>query len=332
MGIALDFIILAVSFFFLFKAANIFVDSASNIAELLKIPKIIIGIILVSLATTSPEFTVSIMAAYRGQPEIALGNALGSVICDDGLALALAAILAPGFILIDRKVLKTAGIFLMSVAVLTFLMASDGHIGRIEGVVLLLLLAAYFIFLYFSEKKRRRESRLAGPSARGAAAGPGTQKQQTSRGRIAAFFILGLAGIIIASHFIVESAVSIALFFGISEAVIGLTIVAFGTSLPEISTCISAARKGEGQIAAGNIIGADILNILWIVGMSSIVNPIRVSDRFIFFTFPWMLVIVGTMLLSMRIRYRLSKTKGLILLTLYAVFMLMSVYLFYVKA
>jgi len=328
MGIAKDFIILIIAFVFLFKCANIFVESASAIADLLKIPKIIIGIILVSLATTSPEFTVSIIAAYQGRPEIALGNALGSVICDDGLALALAALFAPSFILIDRKVLKTAGIFLISVALLAYLTAINGVIVRTEGLILILLLAGYFIFLYLNEKKRRRKDRMPSEVETETAC-ESEQAVKFSRHKIGLFFISGLAGIIIASHFIVDSAVTLALYFGITEAVIGLTIVAFGTSLPEISTCISAARKGEGQLAAGNIIGADILNILWIIGMSSIVHPIRVSGKFINFTFPWMLLIVCTMLVSMRIRYRLGKLKGLILLAVYAVFLGMSIYMFY---
>jgi len=330
MDIVKDFIILIVSFLFLFKCADIFVGSASSIAELLGIPKIIIGIILVSLATTSPEFAVSIIAAYRGQPEIALGNALGSVICDDGLALALAAILAPTFILIDRDVLRTAGAFLISVAILTYLLALNGTIGRPEGLVLLCLLFGYFAFLIRNEQKRRKSRKKDAKNTTGTD-NENKATGKTSHKQIVFKFLFGLAGIIIASYFIVESATDIARFYGISEAVIGLTIVAFGTSLPEISTCISAARHGEGQIAAGNIIGADILNILWIVGMSSLVNPMHVDTKFINFTFPWMLFIVTTMLVCMRIRYRLSRLKGFILMTLYIIFMGTSIYIFYVK-
>ena len=135
------------------------------------------------------------------------------------------------------------------------------------------------------------------------------------------WFVIGLVGVLISSHFVVESAVVIAEFLGISNAVIGLTVIAIGTSLPEIATAVTAARKGHGGIVVGNILGADILNICWIAGASAMVNPLVVEPRVIHFSFPAMLIIVGAMLVMMRTRHCLTKGEGVFLLALYGVYM-----------
>jgi len=305
------------------------VDSSVGIADTLRVPKMVIGIVLVGFATTAPEFAVSVQSAYLGHPEIALGNAVGSVICDDGLAMAIAAIIAPASILIDKKILKTAGIFLIAVYVVTYIMAFDGTFARSEGIVLVLLLAGYICFVLLSAKRQRSERSIRGGTAAEKALATGPAGFSRSLKRQLTYFMVALAGVIVSSRLIVWSCLGIAEYFRIPEVVIGLTIIAIGTSLPEIGTCIAAARKGEGEIAAGDIIGADILNILWIIGVSSMVNPMHVSRKIIHFMFPWMLLIVGTMLLSMRIHHRIGKPKGVILLSLYAIYLFMTVKFFY---
>jgi len=142
-------------------------------------------------------------------------------------------------------------------------------------------------------------------------------------------FAAGIAGVIIASHFVIGSATGLARSLGVSEAIISLTMIAFGTSLPEVSACVAAARRREGQIAVGNIIGADILNVLWVIGMSAAVRPITVPTRIINFGFPWMLVIVGTMLVAMRIGHNLNRSKGIILLALYILYIASAIKWFY---
>lgn len=300
-------------------------DSAVSIAEVLRVPKMIIGIVLVGFATTAPEFAVSVQSAYLGHPEIALGNAVGSVICDDAVAMALAAVLAPVPILIDSRILKSAGVFLIGIDVISYAMSLNGTFGRLEGAVLVFLLAGYIYFVYSTEKKRRSEEETIVEE------GFATSVMNPARGlrKQLILFLVALTGVIIASRLIIWSCVNIARYFDIPEVIIGLTIIAIGTSLPEISTCVTAALKGEGEIAAGDIIGADILNVLWIIGVSSVVNPMHVSTKIINFMFPWMLLIVGTMLLSMRIHYRMGKAKGIILLFLYLIYMIMTIKVFY---
>jgi cation:H+ antiporter len=317
---------LIVSFVILFKCADIFVDGASGIAQIFNIPKLLVGIFLVGLATTAPEFGVSVQAAFLGHPEIALGNAIGSVIADDGIALALAAILAPTVILINCRLLKLAGIFLLSIDVLAYGLARNGTVGRLEGVLFLSLLLLYMIYMY-----KKRGGGLI-PSEENPAPAPVEEPHGQSKWaavkKPGLLFLAGIVGVVLTSRIVIWAAINIAEFFSISETVIGLTIIAIGTSLPEISTCIAAARKGEGEIAVGDIIGADILNILWIIGVSAVVNPITVDLSVINFSFPFMILVVAVMLGSMRLGCRLEKWKGILLLFLYAAYLILTLVFF----
>jgi cation:H+ antiporter len=306
-----------VAFVVLFKSASFFIDGASSIARILNVPKLVIGIVLVGLGTTAPEFGVTLIAALRGAGEIAIGNAVGSVICDDGVALALAAIVAPTVIFVNCRILKVAGLFLISIDVLAYVLAKNGRLGRLEGFFLVLVLCVYYVFVIRSQRGGRS-------SAGDAASDPDSQ----SLSHPIKLFLLGLVGVALMSFVVVEVAIRIAHHFKISEIIIGSTIVAIGTSLPEISTCITAALKGEGEIAVGDIIGADILNILWIIGVASLVKPIEVDQDIINFSFPFMILIVVVMLLSLRIGCRLTRFKGFILLSLYAgyIFLLFKIF------
>lgn len=323
--IYLYFAVLIISFAILFKCADWFVRGACSIAEVLNIPKMVIGIVLVGMATTAPEFFVSVIAAHLGHSEIALGNAVGSVICDDGIAMALAAFLAPAAILINCRTLKAIGLFLLSIDLLAYFLARNGQIGRTEGLVFLLILVVYYIFLVGSQRSNIFRTKKGNEKLDKSPPGP-LNKSRLKKPLL--FFLGGIIGVIITSRVIVWSAVNIARFFRISEIIIGLTVVAIGTSLPEISTCITAALKKEGEIAVGNIIGADILNILWIIGVASIVNPIKVEVQVVNFTFPYMILVVATMLVAMRIGCRLGKIKGLILLALYFIYLFLTLSLF----
>lgn len=321
------FIALIVAFTLLFTSASFFVKGASGIARVLNISKMVIGIVLVGIATTAPEFFVSVIAAIKGKPELALGNAVGSVICDDGIALALAAILAPTVIYVNCRMLKVVGAFLLSVDVLAYILAKNGTIGRLEGISFVLILCVYYIFILKrkdlrfakdSPENRRKSSEKENP----------VSESQLKLKRLMLLFVMGLAGVVAMSAIVVWAAENIAQYFSISETIIGLIVLAIGTSLPEISTCVTAAIKGEGEIAVGNIIGADILNVLWIIGVSSIANPITVELKVMDFTFPFMILIVLTMLVAMRIGCRLGKAKGLILLALYILYLFLTFKLF----
>ena len=314
-GIWSDIGILILCFAVLAKCANWFVDGAVGIAEYLNVPKMLIGIVLMSLATTSPELAVSVMSALDGKPEIALGNAVGSVIVDDGVALGVGALVAPAAIAINPYLLKTTGIFLIAVDIAAYAMVFDGTLGRLEGGVLVLMFVAYTVFAYGTRKNSQdAEDFEELEQIEESIADKGL-------GSLMSWFGLGLIGVLITSHFIVGSASNIASFLGISNAVIALTVVAIGTSLPEIATAVTSARKGYGELMVGNILGADILNICWIAGASALVNPLIVSPRVIHFSFPAMLIIVIAMLVMMRTRHKLARAEGVFLLVLYAIYL-----------
>lgn len=313
-------------FWLIFKSADLFVDGAIGVADHFGIPKMLTGVVLVAFATTAPEFTVSLLAAIQGHPEIALGNAVGSVICDDTIAIGLAALFAASPILINKRILLTSGIFLLAVDLLAFGFALDGKVARLEGAVLLLILLGYFVSVYLGAKKRKGSSPPSADDDAPAVHGH-TGKKHTPK-KLALLLGAGFVGIVLASEILIHSATTICYAFGIPEVIVGMTVIAIGTSLPEISTCITAARRGEGELAAGDIIGADILNILWIIGASSLANPIHVERKLILFAFPAMLVVVGSMLGMMRSGYKLTKINGTVLLSLYAVYAVLNIVFF----
>ncbi len=325
--IYLYFAAFIVAFAVLFMSASYFVDGASSIAKILNVPKLVIGVVLVGLGTTAPEFGVTLYAAIMGKGEIAIGNAIGSVICDDGVALALAAIVAPAVIFVNCRILKLMGLFLISIDVLAYVLARNGRLGRIEGFCLVLILCVYYVFIIRSQRRNRSCQDEEGSDPTSSERVP-EKLDKTSLSRPVKLFLFGLVGVASMSYVVVQSAVKIAEHFEISEIIIGSTIVAIGTSLPEISTCITAALKGEGGIAVGDIIGADILNILWIIGVASLVKPIEVDLNVINFSFPFMILIVAVMLVSIRIGCRLTKFKGIILLALYGIYLYLVFRLF----
>jgi cation:H+ antiporter len=313
-NLILAWITIAVAFAVLARCADLFVDTSVRIANRFQVPKLVIGIVLVSLATTAPELAVSLMSALRGQPEMALGNAIGSVICDDGLALAMAGMISVAPIMIMPSVLRASGFFLILVQTLAFVfVAHDGALERSEGAMLVGLFVAYIYFLYTQHRRGRLKDGL---EAVDKIAGP-----RMSTPRLALTFGVAVAGIIGASEFVITSATAIARSVGIPEAIIALTLVALGTSIPEVATCVAAARRKEGAIAVGNILGADIMNICWVAGASSIANDLVLSKKQIFFMFPSMFVIVGAMLIMLRAGYSLTRKKGIILLGLYLAYL-----------
>ena len=312
-NIIVAIVALVFSFGVLAKCASVFVGSSVSLANRFRIPKLIIGIVLVSLATTAPELAVSLTAALRGRPDMALGNAIGSVICDDGLALALCGIFAiGGAIKILPGVLKTSGVALivMELTLIAFVVP-DNTLSRWEGVALLSLFVGYAVFLISKHRKDKEDIPIEGDD-------------QPTRSMlvIAVFFAISIGGIILASEFIVSSATTIARSCHVPEAIIALTLVALGTSIPEVATCIVAARKGEGSLAVGNIIGADIMNICWVAGASALANDLQISRKEMFIMLPSMFIIVAAMFILLLAGYSMTKKKGYILLTLYVVYLL----------
>ena len=302
MGLWTAVVLMALSFALLAKCADWLVEGAIDIAHYLRAPPILIGIVIVGIGTTAPELAVSVTAALKGNPEVALGNAVGSVIYDDGIALPMAALFAREAIPIDRVVLRSAALFLIVVDLAAWYMAYDGTLARSEGGVLVVLFALYLLYSFWEQRRQPHQAEEEGAAR--------------SLWIVAAFFVGGLTGVIVSSHAIVLATPVVAAALGLPQVVIGLVVVALGTSIPEIATCIVAARKGQGALAVGNILGADILNICWIAGASALANPLTIAPQVVNFMFPWMMAIVLVMLGSMRLGYGLNRWKGVVLFVL----------------
>ena len=322
MSVTVALIVLVICFAVLAKCADWFVDGAVGIAEHFAIPKMLVGVVLVSMATTAPEMAVSVISALSGSAEIALGNAIGSVIVDDTVAIGLAAVVAGSPILADPKLLKTTGLFLIAVDLIAFWLVWDGELSRGEGAILLVLFFVYLIFTYITQINSGNEAGDELASIEASIAGQ-------SLASLILWFCIGLGGVLVASHFVVDAAINIAEALEISKGMVALTVVAIGTSLPEIATGVAAGRRGHGEIVVGNILGADILNVCWIAGASAVVNPLVVGSRDIHFMMPSMLVVVCVMLFMMRTGYRLTRVEGAILTALYLGYLILTVQFFF---
>ncbi|MBL7077353.1 MAG: calcium/sodium antiporter [Kiritimatiellae bacterium] len=314
-------VVLGLSFAVLAKCADIFVESAVSLAYKFNLPKLVVGIVLVAFATTAPELAVSAISAARGNAEIALGNAVGSVLCDTGLGLALCALFSVTAVALVPRVIKQAGTFLLIVAVLAFVFtALDGTLSRWEGGVLLAAFCVYMVILFRDHRRGVQHDENEWETIEA--------HPDFSTPRLVVSFLVALAGILATSDLIVSSATTIAHALHVPDGIIALTLVAFGTSVPEIATCVTAARKKHAALAVGNILGADIMNICWVAGASSLINNLTLSRKEIFFMFPAMLIMAGTAQVLLRRRWRLVRWHGYVLLGLYVAYLVASIIVF----
>jgi cation:H+ antiporter len=307
-------VVLLGAFAVLAKSADLFVGSSVALANRFRIPRLVIGLVLVSLATTMPELTVSTLSAARGIPEMAMGNAVGSIICNTGLGLALCALVSAAPVAVIPHVLKTSGGFLLAVALLALgFTLPDRTLSGWEGLVLVILSSGYFAYLFRQHTIGRYHDDVDLEAA--------DDHLHLPLPRLAFLFALALAGIFFSSDLVVGSATVIARAFGVPESVIALTLVAFGTSIPEVMTCVAAARRREGALAIGNILGANIINICWVTGFSSLIQDLTLSPRELALMFPAMFAILLVALGLLRLGYRLTRFQGIILLSLYGAYL-----------
>jgi cation:H+ antiporter len=271
MNMILTYLLLLVGFVFLIKGAHFLVDGASSIAKRLGVSTLVIGLTIVAFGTSAPELIVNIFASIKGNTDIAIGNILGSNIANILLILGISAVIFP--LAVQRgTVWKEIPFSLLAVLVVA-VMANDAFFdgGSFSGLTRsdgLVLIAFFTIFLYYT----------FGISRAQAADAAETPIRQHSLPRSCFMIGAGLAGLTIGGKWIVDGAVALATGFGVSEAVIGLTIVAVGTSLPELATSAVAAYKRDVDIAVGNIVGSNIFNIFWILGVSAIIAPLPFSS------------------------------------------------------
>lgn len=297
------YLILIVGMLFLVKGADFFVDGSASVAKILKVPSLIIGLTIVALGTSLPEASVSITAGMAGNNELALSNVVGSNIFNTLVVVGCSAMIAP--FVMHRDIVKRDLIINLIVSVALCAFMFDGVLSRLDGILLLIGLVAFMLILIRSALRYRVEEEMV---------------EALPIGKSIILIIIGVAAIILGGNFVVSGASDIARQWGMSDTLIGLTIVSIGTSLPELVTSVVAARKGESSLSLGNAIGSNILNILFILGISGTLTPIAVTPENIIDV----AVLIGValfVLILARFNDKMTRMKAAVFIGLYAIYM-----------
>lgn len=302
--VLLELLLLAVGFLLLVKGADFFVEGASGLADKFGIPQLVIGLTIVAMGTSAPEAAVSITAALRGNAEITVGNIVGSNILNILIILGIASTITT--IAVAKTTVKYEIPFMLVVTFLLLICGfTGGTIDFTEGVILWVFFIAYLGYMFYMCKKgemQADEIEVSGPVW-----------------KLLLKAIIGLVLVVWGSDVTVDAATSLARIFGMSERFIGLTIVALGTSLPELFTSVIAAKKGKADIAIGNIVGSNIFNILFVVGTSALITPVIFASNFVIDCF--VAVAAGVVLwLCVFKNRKLTRTGGMIMLLSYAAY------------
>ena len=308
-SIIIQIVLLIVGFVFLIKGSDFFVDGSSSIASLLKIPTIIVGLTIVAFGTSAPEAAVSITSSLAGNNAMAVSNVIGSNLFNILMVIGVSALL--GDLLMEKSVLNKDLPFLVAITVLFAAFILIGwNITSIEGIILLAILIAYVLYLIRSSKKSKDANKV--------------EKAKLSLPVSIIFIVVGLAGIILGGDLVVKSASSIAMALGMSETLVGLTIVAIGTSLPELVTSLTALKKGENQIVIGNVIGSNIFNILFVLGASSAISEIPL-DSSMLIDVVFMIAVTILCFIFGKTQEKYDKKEGIILVALFIGYMTFAI-------
>ncbi len=309
MGVVGEFFIqlaiLVVGFVMLIKGADWFVDGAAGVAKRFGIPEMVIGLTIVAMGTSAPEAAVSISAAFKGNAAITIGNVVGSNILNILIILGLTAMIVP--VAVQMSTLKIDTPFMLIASLVLMIQGITGQeVTRLEGVILLVLFIGYLTYLFMVAKNNKEND----------------EETDEKKKPIWLLILLGVGGmglIVLGSNFAVDGATAIAKIFHVSDRFIALTIVALGTSLPELFTSVTAARKGNADIAIGNIVGSNIFNILFIVGLTAVIIPVPFAPNFVIDTI--IAMVAGVMLIVGVWKHKeLRKPIGIVMLLAYAAY------------
>ena len=311
----MSFVILIIGFFFLIKGADLFVDGAASIARKFNIPSMVIGLTIVAMGTSAPEAAVSITSSLAGQNDMSVANVVGSNFFNILMVLGVSAIIAK--LPVQKNTIKKDTPFLLIVSALLLIFAFDKNISRIEGIIFLVI---FVYFLYTTVKSAKNTKESTSLSDNEIAVSDNDIPTDTPMFKTIILSLIGIAGIIFGGDMVVDSATSIATMFGMSANLVGLTIVAVGTSLPEFVTSIVAIKKGETEIAIGNVIGSNVFNILLVLGLATAIFPIAIST-FALIDIVFMVAITILLYLFMKKDNCLVKKHGFIFIILYIAYM-----------
>lgn len=307
--IIVNILLLLAGFIFLIKGSDIFVDGASSIASILKIPAIIVGLTIVAFGTSTPEAAVSITSSLTGNNAMAVSNIVGSNIFNILIVIGICALL--GDLLMERSVLNKDLPFLIGITLLLEALIFIGeNLTHLEGIVLLIILIVYLTHTVHV--------------ARQSAEANVVEKPKLTLQKSIIFIIIGLVGIVLGGDLVVDNASTIAMAFGMSETLVGLTIVAIGTSLPELVTSVTALKKRENQLVIGNVIGSNTFNILFILGASSAITNIPV-DQSMLTDIGFMIAVTILCFIFGKTQEKYDKKEGIILVALFVIYMAFSI-------
>jgi cation:H+ antiporter len=290
----------------LYAGGMVFIRGASNAAFIFNIRPIVIGVVVVAFATSAPEFFVSVLAVFRGNQSLAIGNIIGSCICNIGMVLGISSIIQP--VKVEGMILRREMPILLIATSALFVFSLDLVIDRAESFFLLCIFAAFIIYCIKNAKKIQNNRDKA-------------QREKRRFSAVFAHLVLGLTGLLVGAYIVVNSSLILARHIGISELVIGITLVAVGTSLPELFASISAARQSEGDICIGNVVGSNIFNILAIVGVVGIISPISLDRNVLNFSLLVLILYTVTLIPIIKTGYAVSRKEGIVLLLGYFLYL-----------
>ncbi|WP_429884494.1 calcium/sodium antiporter [Geoalkalibacter halelectricus] len=307
MSMVLTVLVFCAGLLLLYYGAEALVNGSSRLAFSFGVRPLIVGMTVIAFATSMPEFMISLLAAFKGSSDIAAGNIIGSNIANIGLILGVAGLMMP--MAVARTTLGREIPFMIGVSVLLYLFALDGMLGFGNGLILFLLLMG---FLWYCLKTAR--------SGRAMDADAEAGREDEARWRHGLFILVGMVGLGLGAELMVRSAVIIATALGISELVIGMTVVALGTSLPELGASVVSALKGEMDLSVGNVIGSNIFNVLFVLGICPMIRPLSIDPSVLRFELPIMLAFSIALIPLLRPGMRLDRPRGALLLCAYIVF------------
>lgn len=317
------YILLVVGFILLIKGADWFVTGASEIARLLRVSPVLVGLTIVAFGTGAPEATVSIIAALEGNPGVTIGNVVGSNIINIAGVVGLTAIIFP--LTVENQTARKEIPFtiLASVAFMALIwdVGMDAEttniLSRGDGIVLLLFFAIFMYYVVELAMNHRKEDIISSEDKPSNTGG--------GWGKNSIVTLLGLGAIILGGYWVVESSTDIAIRFGMSETLVGLTVVSLGSSLPEFVTSITAALKKHSDIALGNIVGSCIFNILFVLGITSIITPLQIESK-IFLDVLFMIILTIILFFFSRTNWKVGKAEGAIFVAAYLIYLVFIIY------
>ena len=308
-------ILFFVGFFLITKGADIFIDCTVKIGRKTGISELILGATIVSFATTLPELTVSVFASIDNYTTMSLGNAVGSIICNTGLILGLVVIISP--FKVDKNMFSSKSIILLISVLTLMVLGANRSISRGDGLILIVLL---IVFMYSNIKSVSGKNRINSPNNMQSNSCDNIKSSKHENLKVGVLFVLGLIMIVVGSKLLVDNGVKIANSIGVPQGIISLTVIALGTSLLELVSSLTAIKKKHHGISVGNILGANILNIVSVIGISSLINDLPILSQNMRIDFEFMTIILLILILPTIKSGKLYRVQGLLLLSSYIIY------------